>query len=131
MNKILEDIVATLIADSAIAALVAMRIYPDRASQAAALPYVIYQEVSLVGGYDLSGSDGTERRRIQFDAYSASKADALSLITRVKLIFDGKKQTLNSRTQVLGAFIEGGDSSFDHDEQVYRQQLDLIFHYRT
>lgn len=130
MNNLLEDIHATLIADAAIAALVSRRIYPDQASQGAAMPYIIYQEVSLVGGYNLAGPDGTEQRRLQFDAYAAHKADALTLITRVKALLNGKKQTLNSRTQVLGAFIQGGDSTYEPDERSYRQRLDLMFRYR-
>jgi hypothetical protein len=131
MNQLLEDIFATIVADSATAALVARRVYPDQASQGAALPYIIYQQVSLTGSYNLAGADGTRSVRVQFDAYSADIAECDALANRLLALFDGKKQTLAGRTEVLGCFIEGADSSYEDGERIRRQRLDLMFNYRT
>lgn len=131
MNELLEDIVATLLADSATTALIDRRLYPDQASQGAATPYLVYQEVSLAGSYNLSGPDGTRSRRIQFDAYATGKADCLTLSERVLALFDGKKQTLGARTEVLHCQIDGAQSGYDPAQRIYRSRIDLTFIYRT
>lgn len=131
MNKLLEDIVATLLNDSEIAEQVAARVYPDQATQGAATPYLIYQEISFAGSYNLAGPDGTRARRIQFDAYGPTKSAVVAIISRVLALFDGQKQTLNNRTAVLFCQIEGGQSGYESEHRLYRNRLDLTFNYRS
>jgi len=130
MNELLEDLVATLKADATLTG-ITNRIYPDQAPQGAAYPYLIYQGVSLAGMYKLAGPAGVRMRRIQFDAYAVRKADAVAIVDRVLDLFDGIKQTLNSRTQILICTIEGSDGEYDDQEHIYRERLDLNFTYRT
>lgn len=129
-QQLLEDLRATLIDDAAIAALVAPRIWLNQAPQDGALPCIVYQPVSQQHGYKLAGTDGLRTIRVQIDLYSQVASETITLFERVLDLLDGQAQTLNSRTEVLGCFLENADTTYEAGQRVYRQQIDLNITYR-
>lgn len=76
-------LVALLLADAAVAALVGDRIYPSVLKHNCPLPAIRYVDVSTEPIVDLEGPTDTERTTIQVDCYSATKATARTLAKAV------------------------------------------------
>lgn len=85
-----EDAVYRILAASSpVTALVAGRVYPDRASSAA-LPYVVYSRVSGVPDLLIEGGASFDRYRVQVDCYAATKTAARALAIAVRAAIEAE-----------------------------------------
>lgn len=130
-DVLFKDLIAVLEDDATIGSLVGDKIYPEQAPQGAALPYLILTDISLIGDYNLAGASGIRQTRIQFDCYARLKSVSEDTKNQVLTLFDGRKQTLNSSTEVLSCVIENGQSSYDPKQGTYRHRVDLTFWHRV
>jgi hypothetical protein len=73
------DLVAHLLADAGVAALVETRVYPERFPPGGPMPAVTYQRVFGAEGVTHDGPDGLARARFQVDCWAASYGEAAAL----------------------------------------------------
>jgi hypothetical protein len=86
-------LVAHLMADSAVTALIATRLYPMVIPQDQSLPAAAYQRISGPRDHTHDGrSDG--RPRIQITLLGSTYAEAKSLATAVRASLDGRRRGL-------------------------------------
>lgn len=130
-DTILNDIRAAMIADPALSVLIAGRIYPDQATPGAAVPYIVYSEISLLSDQDLDGTTGDRTTRLQFDIYSATKAQAYAIREAQLALFDGYQGVLRAgAVQIQEVALANLRSSYEPDEKLYHYGLDLTFYYQ-
>jgi len=102
-----ESLVAQLLADAALAALVARRIKWLARPQASALPAVVLQVVSGPRGYTFAGPDGLTGYLVQIDCwagtYPAAKGVARAAIAALGAL----------SAPFQAAFVEGERDSFE------------------
>ena len=125
-----------LVDDTAVAALVATRIYPQIAQQGAALPYVVYSVISADRPRHLLSASGIVTKRIQFDCFGSTYVQARLLADKLRLSLDGIKHTTigsGSYTHFCNGVMldgeqDGFDEPFDADQLgVHRIIQDYIF----
>ena len=75
--------------NSAIAALVSTRIYPNSVPQTAALPAITYQVVSITRGHHLTATDGVNSARVRFVVCTKNVIDGEAIAEAVRQRFDG------------------------------------------
>lgn len=79
-----------LVADSAVAALVGTRIYPDELPQSPTFPALVYFRASATPeGITQDKRVGPERPRIQIDAWAESRAETDAVYLAVKAALHG------------------------------------------
>lgn len=109
----LQDMVATLEAASAVNTLVSGRIYPRRLPQNPTLPAITYQQVSAVRVRDLTGPAGKSRHRISINCWASTTAGAHALAQAVRQSIDGFQGWW--RDTFVGSV--NLDNEFDLDEE--------------
>lgn len=109
----------------AVAAICGNRIYPRTADQAAALPYVVYNQVSRVPNANKDRSRQVETYRVQVDCYAATydQATALANATITALIY--KTGTVGS-TKVDIIIFENENDVYDQETDIYRKSQDFM-----
>ena len=82
------DLMARLLADAGVSALVATRIYADVAPQGAALPYITTQVISTAHTHHLAGGSRVAQSRVQIDVWAsaASSREAIAEAIRQSLM---------------------------------------------
>ncbi len=79
-----QRVFALLMADAAVVALVATRIYPGRAAQNPVPPFAVYAVVDELPQNSLQGyTSKLTRARVQVDAYAKAYLDAQALATAI------------------------------------------------
>lgn len=78
------DVRTYLLADSAVTALIADRVYPLQLPQSAALPAVTYQRVSGTEGITYDGPSGLGRSRLQFDCWATTYGSVVEVFSAIK-----------------------------------------------
>lgn len=87
---IVETLSELLMADPAVSAIVADRIYPRTLPDGATFPALVITKVSGLGAYTNDGDTGLEAARVQIDCYSADGASAvIELRTAVRRKLSG------------------------------------------
>ena len=126
-----EGIVAFLIADTDIHAVVADRIYPMRIPQGAIFPLITYQRISTarILTHDSSGATGDlTSPRFQFDGWGVTQKI-------VKQISDVLRKVLHGKTGAMGgvtigaALAENEQPEYVPDANLYRGRSDYIIWY--
>jgi hypothetical protein len=87
-----EAIIARLLADSGLAAIVGTRVFPGSRPQGSALPAVVMNRISGGPLYADDGEVGLEQARIQIDCWAESYGEAKLLaraVTACLSAFDG------------------------------------------
>ncbi len=122
-----------LLADSALAALVSTRLYPDAAPEGhKTFPFVVFFEVSLITDQALIGTTGLRECRIQYDCYAKSKKDALAIRERILAVFDGYLGTpVVGGVKILCTELSNQRTDYDHEEKIYSYSVDITYHYIT
>lgn len=95
MAEIEEALVARLLSDAPLAALIGTRIYPDEMPQGSVLPTVCYLDVSDVKMHTLLGQAVVERPVRQFTVYAATKASAKAVAKAIKASLSDYQGTLS------------------------------------
>lgn len=120
---------ARLTTDSALVALVGPRIFPGRAAQDSARPYMIYSRVSTDRPLGFSGLAGINETRLQIDIIADSQATAEAIAVRIRATMDGYLGT-SAGVLVLGSWVEEEQDNSEpldgSDSTLYRVVLDVI-----
>jgi hypothetical protein len=119
------DLVAHLVADSGIVAVVSNRIRPIVRKQGESNPCITYHRVAGVPMADLDGLDGKLIDiRLQLDCWAAGfeAAAALGELVRTRL------QTSASS---FVARVNFDEDLYEDDARIFRRMLDVSFHYRV
>lgn len=93
--EIEEALVAYLLADSALAALIGAKIYPDEIPQGVTYPAVFYLDISSVPLHTLVGQSVIDRPSKQFTVYASTKASAKAVANRLKALLSDYQGTLS------------------------------------
>ncbi len=98
-------IVAALGGEATITAIIGtspVRLYPLIAEQGAALPYIVYQQISGVRDYTMDGPTGYVDARYQITCWAATYGAAKRLFEVVRKFFNGYHATvLNRKIQYI------------------------------
>lgn len=121
-----EFIYETLSSDPAIAGVVGARIYPLRAPQSTAAPYIVYSRVSQVPDLVMSGRCNSSRARIQIDVYGRTYAEACEIRDRIDELLHG-----TSSGDVWRIRLESSMSLYNHGDRFYREMLDFSVLYSS
>ena len=132
-----NGLLQTLLADSAVSAIVGTRITRNVSSQQQGdTARMTIKTVSSVAGHTLGGSNLTRVDRIQFTAISKLASDCTTLKTRFYDLFDSLQGYLPNGVQVLAAF-QLGDMDLSQqpsdasDDWSYCFACDYSFLYRS
>jgi hypothetical protein len=106
----------TLLAASAVTAIVAQRVYQQEAPQDAADPYVVWAVVSGVPGNNLSDTPEYDDQRIQIDCWSDNQAQARQLGEAVR-------DAIEAQTHI----VFGPWSDRDQDTKLWRWSMDAEY----
>ena len=108
------DIYTTLSGAAAVTALAALRLYPGRAPQDSALPYVVWVRVATTGdaAHDVTTDPGLYRSSFQFTVLAETIAEVDALIEQVRIA-------------LLTADAVGHASSLDTRRDIYESVADL------
>lgn len=111
-----------LIGDSAVAAIVVARVFPNTLPQNSVLPAIVYQGVSDVPENSLNGTVSTtvKSARVQFDCYARTYAEAKALEVAVE-------SALGDVTDSdLSISLEVSRDLYDDVTQYHRVSMDFI-----
>lgn len=97
-----NDLYSALSGDATLAAIVSSRIYPDVADSSASVPYVVYQNISTTGETTHDGIRTLEFPSVQLTAWAKTKAETLSIVSRINALLDGK--TVSGTSQATFRF---------------------------
>ena len=127
-----EALVAFLLADAALAALVVKRINWQTRPQGEALPAIVLQRVSGVRDYAMAGPTGLVESRVQVDCWGKTHASALAVARRVRALLSGLRTEV-SGTQLQGTFVLLERHSFEKEsdgaQALHRVMMDFqIWH---
>lgn len=88
---IVETVIAILLQDNGIRALVSDRVFPRFMPDAVAFPALVVTKAGGLGEYDLQGDAGIESARVQVDCYATGAAEVIQLRTLVRRKLSGFK----------------------------------------
>lgn len=110
----------SLVADGAVTALCATRIYPGALPQAVILPAVVLTMVSGAPENYLSQAPGIDNLRVQIDVWAANEPAANELASKVR-----------ANVEQIGHIVSYNGEEFEPQTKRYRYSFDLsVFVYR-
>jgi len=112
-----QNLYSALVNDSGVSALVSTKIYPVKAPQNTAFPYVVYRRITGLSVNGLDGEMGTTNGRFQIDVYS-------STYTQVKALAEAVKEAVKA-SNLRSVLIFDQDFDFDDDSNNYRVLLEF------
>lgn len=118
-----SSIYATLIADSAVAALVSDRVYKVRAPQGVLAPYVVWQGIGSDPGVTHTGPSGATERLVQFACFAATAEAASTLRDAVVAALDGVALPNGDN----GTLEDDNRDSYEEPVNLYRADADFLF----
>lgn len=117
MSTIEEALVTRLAAVSAVTTLVGSRVYPLRAPEGVAQPFLVYQRVAAPPRETAFGTDpGIARPRFQLVAWATSYATAKAVATAVRQALQRYRGTVGG-VEILDIFVEFDEDL--HDDEVH------------
>lgn len=127
-----EALIALLLADDDVAALVGTRIYWLRRPQKSALPSVTLQTIGGPRTYHSEGADSIIAHRVQVDCWAATFTSAKAVARAVEAAVSGRRFAAQA-TNVPGVFVIDAADSFEGEEPeaIHRSRLDLRVWHRT
>jgi len=117
---------AFVLADAAVAALAATRMFPVKVPQGETRPSIVYNEISGIGDHHMDGASGLVQVRMQIASWAQTADLAHALHLAVKNRIDGYRGPMGSganEVQVQGVFI---DSWRDVDDTVANLRGKLV-----
>lgn len=122
-------LVAALIAEASVSALVGARVFVFGGRQGAAYPYVTLQRISTSGAAFLDGASNLDWPRIQIDSWAESPDSARAVADAIRAFLDQQEHTAGGLTFL--ASLQDDRSDVDGDTRKFRVSQDyLIFHER-
>ena len=120
------DLRTFLLADTAIAASIAARVYPVQLPQKPTLPAIAYRIVSGFRPHSMPNTRGLARPRVQIDCYSDSYEGAQTLADLVRKRLDAYRGAAGTATW-QGVFFSNENDDFDPDTKLYTLSRDYTF----
>jgi len=128
LPEIEEALVAHLLAQPGLTALIGNRLYPDLLEDDTSLPAVVYLNVSDTKDHTLAGQLDLESPVIQFTAYATTKAGAKAVAAQLKTALSDYHGTLSGvPVQYIKLLNELSSSSTTADGMVRVFTTDLEF----
>ena len=124
-----EALIAKLLADVGVAALVSTRVYVGARPQASLLPAIVVNVVSAIPSYSDDGEDGIEDARVQIDCWGETYSSAKLVSRAVKTAlsaFDGIVSGITFRFISLDLEHDLRESGADTADFPFRTSLDFI-----
>lgn len=109
-----ETIIAFLLADPALAALIGDRLTPGVRTQGASLPALVFNLISDLPDYTNDGPSGLAQARIQLDAYGETYAQAKAVQRATAARVSGLRVTIGGWA-IQGVFQQNARDTFTHD----------------
>lgn len=110
------------IVDAALVALAGGRVYPDVAPAGAPTPYIVYQSVGGVDETTFDGTDTLQNSRMQVAVWSATRAEAASIIKQVRAALTAEP--------VAGVPIGAPVSVYEDGTKLYGSRQDFSIWYQ-
>ena len=123
MSSIEQALVAEILAESTITAIIADRIYPLLIPQDVTLPAIAYQVISGPVSYHHDGPDRYTIKRIQLTCQAQTYAAVKALVDAIKAHLSGYVGNLGSLSNVRGLFF---DSEIDGRGLLYAPPEDTV-----
>lgn len=122
-----EAVIAWLLSDPVLAALIGDRLTPGVRTQGAPLPALVFNLVSDLPDYSNDGETGLGQARIQLDAYGETYAQAKAVQRASRARISGARFTVAGWT-IQGVFQQGARDTFNHDapEKIHGVSSDFI-----
>jgi len=117
-----EDIYEAIIADTAVAALVGTRVYPDVAPGAAAAPFIVWNVISSGGTTAHDGTRDIIHPLLQFDCWHTSRIAAVNLAAKLRAALEGF--TLPGASECWLSF-SNESSQRDQETNLFAETLEL------
>lgn len=114
-----------LVADPAVSALVADRIYPVHMKEKSAQPSVVYQGVSINNVTSLDGQNALTKKRIQYDCYDDDYITVKALEKAICNALINYRGTLSEGTEVQDITLALSVDLFEQDPFLFRVTLDF------
>jgi hypothetical protein len=87
---------SALIANPAVSALVASRVYPLLAPKTASLPFITWRRAGISREHTLAGPMGMPNVTVEVQSFATTYEDVRELADRVRLVLDGYGGTVNN-----------------------------------
>ena len=124
---------AFLLADTGVAAVVGVRVFPSVMPQGVTAPSLVYHRISAFGDHHMQGASGYAVARWQLTAWSERLDDAEALANLVKYRLDGYRGTMGTglaAVKVQGAFFESENPpTHDTARKLYGVGRDYLIHF--
>lgn len=127
-------VIAKLLADSGLAALVDNRIYPVARPQGSMLPAITLQTVSNVPVYTNDGEAGIAEARVQIDCWGATYSSVKTVaraVTASLSAFFGTVDGVAFQNVLLDGERDSRESGSNAPEYLFRTQLDFRVWYEN
>ena len=112
-----------------LSALVAARVYPLRAPQGAALPYVTFQRVHAERESAMGVDVGVVHARIQVSAWGKTFTEAEAVKEQVRAALQRWSGTA-AGVVVLDSFVVSEIELYEDETGIHQHALDFTIHYR-
>ena len=122
-------IYSLLYADTSIRQLVYTRIYPEKAAQGDAMPYIVYSQISQTPTDSKTNGTGFDRYRVQVTAVAESYTTCETLGGLIRTALDRKTGTYGSLVVTQIVYEDTNDIPFGLQEdsiQLYGRAVDFI-----
>lgn len=123
-----KGLVAMLLANAPIAAMVGTRISPLVLPENSTLPALTYQTVGSVSR-DTLATAGMSRVRMEFNCWGADYLDAITLRAALIAALNGYQGLLSDGTQLQNARQLQSIDFFDHDARLYRAMTEFYLYF--
>lgn len=123
-----EALISKLLADSAVAGLVELRVFPVTRPQASALPSIVLTTISNIPVYTDDGDSGLHEARVQFDCWGQTYADAKLTARAVKSAlsaFHGTVDGVEFQNVLILGERDSRESGSNAAEYLFRTMVDF------
>jgi hypothetical protein len=132
-----QGLVAHLLADGTVAAIISNKVHPGAIPQNGTLPAIVYNRISSLRDVDMGGPSSFVRVRMRVDCWHTSYAGVKALADAVRAALNGvglaSPKTLGAEPVQLVYLDDDGDlSEFEGDRRDYRVTQDwIVIHTET
>jgi Protein of unknown function (DUF3168) len=95
-----SDIVAAMLADSGLSAIIGTRVFADVADGGTVAPYIVYQTVSDTGDTPFSGGRSVTFPLVQFACWSSTKTGAIAIASALRVAIEGRNLPGSSKSSL-------------------------------
>lgn len=128
-----EDLIAALLGNGAVNALVGVNIYWVKADDVVSKPYVILNRISGVRDTTMSGASGLVSSRVQVDCWADYYLDAKKVARAIEGALSGRRFR-QGNTEFRGFFLVAERDGYDHSDtpdKLHGTSLDFTIWHRS